>query len=90
MLGGGLRFGHTYELALEDRQHILAVNLTGTFPMCCAALPHLLASHRNIVNMSSNAAHTNGEQGPCRWRDAFVSQGGAVCLNASRVATGAR
>ena len=52
---GILKFGHTHEFTLEDWSRILAVNLTGTFLMCRAALPHLLASRGNIVNMGSTA-----------------------------------
>ena len=52
-IAGILRFDHTHELALEDWNRILAVNLTGTFLMCQAALPHLLESNGAIVNTSS-------------------------------------
>jgi NAD(P)-dependent dehydrogenase (short-subunit alcohol dehydrogenase family) len=54
-IAGILKFGHTHEFTLEDWSRILAVNLTGTFLMCRAALPHLLASGGNIVNMGSTA-----------------------------------
>ena len=54
-IAGILKFGHTHECKLEDWNRILAVNLTGTFLMCRAALPHLLASGGNIVNMGSTA-----------------------------------
>ena len=55
-LAGILRFDHTHELALEDWSRILAVNLTGTFLTCRAALPHLLETRGNIVNTASTAA----------------------------------
>jgi meso-butanediol dehydrogenase/(S,S)-butanediol dehydrogenase/diacetyl reductase len=55
-IAGILRFGHTHELALEEWNQILSVNLTGTFLMCQAALPHLVESQGNIVNMSSTSA----------------------------------
>lgn len=35
---------------------VLEVNLVGTFMMCQAALPHLLESQGNIVNISSTSA----------------------------------
>jgi NAD(P)-dependent dehydrogenase (short-subunit alcohol dehydrogenase family) len=54
-VAGILQFGHTHEFPLEDWNRILAVNLTGTFLMCRAALPHLLASRGNIVNIGSTA-----------------------------------
>jgi NAD(P)-dependent dehydrogenase (short-subunit alcohol dehydrogenase family) len=55
-LAGILRFDHTHELALEDWNRILLVNLTGTFLMCRAALPHLLETRGSIVNAASTAA----------------------------------
>jgi NAD(P)-dependent dehydrogenase (short-subunit alcohol dehydrogenase family) len=55
-IAGILRFAHTHEMALEDWNRILAVNLTGTFLMCRAAIPHLLRSRGCIVNMSSTSA----------------------------------
>lgn len=54
-VAGILRFGHTHEFSLEDWHRILGVNLTGTFLMCRAALPHLVATRGNIVNMGSTA-----------------------------------
>jgi len=55
-IAGILRFDHTHEVTLGDWSRILAVNLTGTFLMCREAIPHLLATRGNIVNMSSTAA----------------------------------
>jgi NAD(P)-dependent dehydrogenase (short-subunit alcohol dehydrogenase family) len=55
-IAGILRFDHTHELALDDWNRILAVNLTGTFLVCQAAIPHLLATGGAIVNTSSTAA----------------------------------
>jgi NAD(P)-dependent dehydrogenase (short-subunit alcohol dehydrogenase family) len=49
------RFFHTHELPVEDWQRTLAVNLTGTFLVCRAALPHLLDGGGSIVNIASNA-----------------------------------
>jgi NAD(P)-dependent dehydrogenase (short-subunit alcohol dehydrogenase family) len=54
-IAGVLRFDHTHELALEDWNRVLAVNLTGTFLVTKAALPHLLAARGVVVNMSSTA-----------------------------------
>jgi NAD(P)-dependent dehydrogenase (short-subunit alcohol dehydrogenase family) len=53
---GILRFTHTHEETLEAWNRILAVNLTGTFLVCRAALPQLVASRGAIVLMSSTAA----------------------------------
>jgi NAD(P)-dependent dehydrogenase (short-subunit alcohol dehydrogenase family) len=49
------RFHHTHELSFEDWQRTLAVNLTGTFLVCQAALPHLMDGGGSIVNIASNA-----------------------------------
>lgn len=51
-----LRADLLHELRTEDWQRVLAVNLTGTFFMCRAALPHLVASRGAIVNVASTAA----------------------------------
>jgi NAD(P)-dependent dehydrogenase (short-subunit alcohol dehydrogenase family) len=55
-IAGILRFDHTHALSLEAWNRVLGVNLTGTFLMCREALPHLVASHGCIVNMSSTSA----------------------------------
>jgi NAD(P)-dependent dehydrogenase (short-subunit alcohol dehydrogenase family) len=49
------KFAHTHEMPLEDWSRIIAVNLTGTFLMCQAVLPHLLDGGGSIVNIASNA-----------------------------------
>jgi NAD(P)-dependent dehydrogenase (short-subunit alcohol dehydrogenase family) len=55
-VAGILRFAHTHELPFDTWRRVLAVNLDGTFLMCRAALPHLLAARGNIVNVASTAA----------------------------------
>jgi NAD(P)-dependent dehydrogenase (short-subunit alcohol dehydrogenase family) len=55
-VAGILRFAHTHDMTFADWRRIQSVNLDGTFLMCRAALPHLLASGGNIVNVSSVAA----------------------------------
>jgi NAD(P)-dependent dehydrogenase (short-subunit alcohol dehydrogenase family) len=49
-------FARTVELSVEDWNRVLAVNLTGPFLMCRAALPHLEQTKGNIVNVASDAA----------------------------------
>lgn len=49
------RFHHVVDIAFEDWQRIIAVNLTGTFLMAQAVLPYLLEGGGNIVNIASNA-----------------------------------
>jgi meso-butanediol dehydrogenase/(S,S)-butanediol dehydrogenase/diacetyl reductase len=55
-VAGFLRMDNFHELALEDWNRVLSVNLTGTMLMCQAALPHLLATAGNIVNVCSTSA----------------------------------
>lgn len=55
-MAGVLRFDDTGDLALADWQRVLEVNLTGTFLVCQAALPHLIDSRGAIVNAASTAA----------------------------------
>lgn len=75
-VAGILRFDHTHELALEDWQRILDVNLTGAFLMCQGALPHLLERGGNIVNISSSAALAGHP-----WTAAYsASKGGILAL----------
>ncbi|MCB0997572.1 MAG: SDR family oxidoreductase [Acidimicrobiales bacterium] len=53
---GGSRPGKTVEeLTLDEWNGLLALNLTSTFLMCRAALPHLREHQGRIVNVSSGA-----------------------------------
>lgn len=75
-VAGILHLEHTHKLKLEDWNRVLAVNLTGTFLMCKAALPHLLESGGNIVNTSSLAALMG-----TAWGAAYAaSKGGILAL----------
>jgi meso-butanediol dehydrogenase/(S,S)-butanediol dehydrogenase/diacetyl reductase len=75
-VAGVLRFEHTHEVDLADWNRVLAINLTGTFLACQAALPHLLASHGTIVNVSSAAALFGYP-----WTAAYsASKGGVLAL----------
>ncbi len=49
------KFAHAHEMPFEDWSRIIAVNLTGSFLMAQAVLPHLLDGGGNIVNIASNA-----------------------------------
>jgi NAD(P)-dependent dehydrogenase (short-subunit alcohol dehydrogenase family) len=55
-IAGILSLDHSHELSLERWNQVLAVNLTGTFLFCRAALPHLLERGGAIVNTSSTSA----------------------------------
>ena len=49
-------FAHTADMALADWDRIIAVNLTGTFLMTRAVIPHMLSPNRgSIVNVASTA-----------------------------------
>jgi len=69
-------FAHTVDHGLDDWNRIMAVNLTGTFLMCQAALPHLLDRGGNIVNTASNA----GLKGQPYSAAYCASKGGVVAL----------
>lgn len=75
-VAGILRTAHTHEHSLEVWDRVLAVNLTGTFAFCRAALPALVESHGAIVNVSSTAALAGTP-----WAAAYAaSKGGVLAL----------
>lgn len=49
------RFANAHEMPFEDWSRIIAVNLSGTFLMCQAALQQMLGRGGSIVNVASNA-----------------------------------
>src|SRR4051812_30523903 len=49
-IAGMLKTVRTHECDLDTWNKIIGVNLTGTFLMCRAALPHLMVSKGSIVN----------------------------------------
>lgn len=54
---GIMRAGHTHEMPLETWNKVITTNLTGTFLMCQAAIPHLIETQRGVVvNFSSTSA----------------------------------
>ncbi|MFM7142058.1 MAG: SDR family NAD(P)-dependent oxidoreductase [Alphaproteobacteria bacterium] len=74
-----LRADLLHELRTEDWNRVLAVNLSGTFYACRAALPHLLESRGNIVNVASTAA-VHGQP----YAGAYAaSKGGVLALTKS-------
>lgn len=70
------KFAHSHEMPLADWQRIIDVNLTGTFLMCQAVLPHLLAHGGSIINTASNA----GLIGQSYSAAYCASKGGVVML----------
>jgi NAD(P)-dependent dehydrogenase (short-subunit alcohol dehydrogenase family) len=49
------RFANAHEMPFEDWSRIIAVNLTGSFLMAQAVLPHMIDQGGNIINVASNA-----------------------------------
>lgn len=74
---GILRFEHSHEVAADDWDQVLRVNLTGTFQFCQAAIPVMVAAGRGaIVNVSSTAALFGHP-----WAAAYAaSKGGVLAL----------
>ena len=72
-IAGILRFSHFHEMTFALWRQVQAVNADGTFLVCRAAIPHLLASKGNIVNVSSVAAKAGLAYGA-----AYAASKGAV------------
>ena len=73
------RLQHTLETSLADWQRMISVNLTGTFLMCRATLPHILETGGNIVNVAS----TSGMRGQPFSAAYCASKGGVILLSHS-------
>jgi NAD(P)-dependent dehydrogenase (short-subunit alcohol dehydrogenase family) len=71
--------GHVTETTVEQYRRIMAVNLDGYFFLAQAAIPHLLDTSGNIVNIASNA----GIQGIPYSAAYSMSKGGVVQLTRS-------
>jgi meso-butanediol dehydrogenase / (S,S)-butanediol dehydrogenase / diacetyl reductase len=78
-IAGILRVAHSHEMAQRDWDQVLAVNLSGPFFMSQAAIPHLLRSRGNIVNVASNA----GLMGQAYTAAYCASKAGLVSLTKS-------
>ena len=70
------RFYHSVDMAPEDWARIIAVNLTGTFLVCQAALRHMLGRGGVIVNTAS----TSGVMAQPYQAAYCASKGGVVML----------
>lgn len=53
---GIVRFNHAVDVPEDEWQKIMAINVSGPFWLCQAAIPHLLESQGNIVNVTSQSA----------------------------------
>ena len=78
-VAGIVRFAHVEDVALDDWQQHLAVNLTGPFLVSQAALPSLIERHGCIVNVASIA----GLRGQAYTTAYAASKGGVVLLTKS-------
>ena len=54
-VAGIVRFSHSHETSEEEWNLLHAVNVSGPFFLSQAAIPHLIESGGNIVNVASNA-----------------------------------
>ena len=54
-VAGIVRFSNSTETSEAEWNLVLAVNVSGPFYLCQAAIPHLLETSGNIVNVASNA-----------------------------------
>jgi meso-butanediol dehydrogenase/(S,S)-butanediol dehydrogenase/diacetyl reductase len=71
--------GHFTDMTVEQYRRIMAVNLDGYFFLAQAAIPHLLETNGNIVNIASNS----GIQGIPYSAAYSTSKGGVVQLTRS-------
>jgi NAD(P)-dependent dehydrogenase (short-subunit alcohol dehydrogenase family) len=71
--------GHVMDMTLEEYRRIMGVNLDGCFFLAQAAIPHLLDTGGNIVNIASNA----GVHGVPYSVAYSMSKGGVVQLTRS-------
>jgi NAD(P)-dependent dehydrogenase (short-subunit alcohol dehydrogenase family) len=72
-IAGMLKTVRTHECDLDTWNKIIGVNLTGTFLMCRAALPHLMTSGGSIVNAASTSSFFGHP-----WMAAYASSKGAI------------
>jgi len=72
-IAGILRTVRTHECDLETWNRVIGVNLTGTFLMCRAALPHLIESKGAIVNAASTSSSFGHP-----WMGAYAASKGAI------------
>jgi len=74
------------EHSIEDWERLIGVNLTGTFFMSKAALPHLIESQGAIVNTASTAG-TKGQP----WSSGYsAAKGGVIALTQTMAVSHAR
>jgi NAD(P)-dependent dehydrogenase (short-subunit alcohol dehydrogenase family) len=78
-VAGIYRAAHTTAMSRDEYRRVMSVNLDGPFFLSQAAIPHLLESGGNIVNIASNS----GIQGVPYSAAYSASKGGVVQLTRS-------
>lgn len=78
-IAGACRADHFLELRLADWDRMFAINVRSLVAICQAALPHLMASRGNIVNMASASALC----GAAYWTAYAASKAAVASLSAS-------
>ena len=75
---GVLQLGTIADVSVEDWDHVIDVNLRGTFLTCRAVIPHLEARGAGtIVNLASIAGRTKSFYGAPNY---VASKGGVIGL----------
>jgi NAD(P)-dependent dehydrogenase (short-subunit alcohol dehydrogenase family) len=72
-----LRYGTVIETDEQTWNRVLAVNLTGTYLFCRAAVPHMIRQKRGAI---VNIASTTGAHDACARAVAYVTSKGGVTL----------
>lgn len=72
-MAGVLAAAHSHEETLDQWERIVGINLTGTFLVCRAALPHLLERRGAIVNAASTASLSGHP-----WMVAYAASKGGI------------
>jgi meso-butanediol dehydrogenase / (S,S)-butanediol dehydrogenase / diacetyl reductase len=75
-IAGVMCWGHVPEISEAEWNRVVAVNLSGVFFLCQAAIPHLLESRGVIVNMASAA----GIKGQAYTLPYSVTKAGVISL----------
>jgi NAD(P)-dependent dehydrogenase (short-subunit alcohol dehydrogenase family) len=78
-VAGIYRAAHTPDMARDEYRRVMSINLDAPFYLCQAAIPHLLESGGNIVNVASNS----GIQGVPYSAAYSASKGGIIQLTRS-------
>lgn len=72
-------YRHATDFTDDEWRRVIEINLTGTYFMCRASIPHLLEAHGNIVNVASAAGLVGTPYGAAY----SASKGGVVLLTKS-------